>query len=136
MSFCENRHPRLYDGAHIFFTAASPWAANEPGVRRKESPASMIALFNLIDTVISLYIWALIISAILSWLVAFNVINTSNRFVYMVGDFLYRITEPALRPIRNIIPNLGGIDISPVILILLLVFLRNFIRYDVAPGMM
>ena len=96
----------------------------------------MIALFNLIDTVISLYIWALIISAILSWLVAFNVINTSNRFVYMVGDFLYRITEPALRPIRNIIPNLGGIDISPVILILLLVFLRNFIRYDVAPGMM
>ncbi|MCR9257243.1 MAG: YggT family protein [Alphaproteobacteria bacterium] len=96
----------------------------------------MIAFFNLIDTVISLYIWALIISAILSWLVAFNVINTSNRFVYMVGDFLYRVTEPALRPIRNIIPNLGGIDISPVILILLLVFLRNFIRYDIAPGMM
>jgi len=96
----------------------------------------MVALFNLIDTVISLYIWALIISAILSWLVAFNVINTSNRFVYLVGDFLYRITEPALRPIRNVLPNLGGIDISPVILILLLVFLRNFIRYDLAPGMM
>lgn len=96
----------------------------------------MTAIFILIDTIISLYIWALIISAILSWLVAFNVINTSNRFVYMVGDFLYRVTEPALRPIRNVIPNLGGIDISPVILILILVFLRNFIRFDVAPGMM
>lgn len=81
----------------------------------------------LIDTVIDLYIWALILSAILSWLVAFDVINTSNRFVYMVGDFLYRITEPALRPIRNILPNLGGVDISPLVLIILLLFVQRLI---------
>src|SRR3546814_17111122 len=66
-------------------------------------------------------------SDLLSWLVAFNVVNTSNRFVYAIGDFLYRITEPALRPIRRVLPNLGGIDISPVLLILLLVFVRNLL---------
>lgn len=82
-------------------------------------------LYWLVTTVIELFIWALIISAVLSWLVAFNVVNTRNRFVYMVGDFLHRITEPALRPIRRIIPNLGGIDISPLILILLLLFLQQ-----------
>lgn len=96
----------------------------------------MVALFQLIDTAINIYIWLLIISAVLSWLVAFNVVNTSNRLVYMVGDFLYRITEPALRPIRSIMPNLGGIDISPMILILLLIFLRNLLLYDVAPTML
>tara|TARA_A100001037_G_scaffold304465_1_gene341338 strand:+ start:200 stop:493 length:294 start_codon:yes stop_codon:yes gene_type:complete len=85
----------------------------------------MYSLLQLISTVITLYIWALIISAVLSWLVAFNVINTQNKFVYMVGDFLYRITEPALRPIRRFIPLLGGIDISPVVLILALIFVRN-----------
>ncbi|MCW5729550.1 MAG: YggT family protein [Alphaproteobacteria bacterium] len=79
--------------------------------------------------VIDLYIWVLIASAILSWLVTFNVINTSNRFVYMIGDFLYRITEPALRPLRRFIPNMGGIDISPVVLILGLVFLKQAIWY-------
>lgn len=88
----------------------------------------MHSLFWLIDTVIHLYIWCLIISAILSWLVAFNVVNTSNRIVYTIGDFLYRITEPALRPIRRFLPNLGGIDISPVILILLLFFVSNLLR--------
>ena len=64
----------------------------------------------------------------LSWLVAFNVINTSNRLVYSIGDFLYRVTEPVLSPIRRVLPNLGGIDISPVILILLIYFLRNLLR--------
>ena len=73
----------------------------------------------LIDTIITLYIWILIASAILSWLVAFNVVNARNPVVANIGEFLYRITEPALRPIRAILPNLGGIDISPVILILL-----------------
>ncbi|WP_366555356.1 YggT family protein [Aquibaculum sediminis] len=96
----------------------------------------MVALFYLIDTVINIYIWLLIIWAVLSWLVAFNVVNTSNRLVYLVGDFLNRITEPALRPIRRIMPNLGGIDISPMILILLLIFLRNLLLYDVAPAML
>jgi len=81
----------------------------------------------LIDTVITLYIWILIAAAVLSWLIAFNVVNTRNPIVASVGDFLYRVTEPALRPIRSLLPNLGGIDISPVILILGLLFLRNLI---------
>lgn len=96
----------------------------------------MVALFQLVDTVITIYIWLLIIWAVLSWLVAFNVVNTGNRLVFVVGDFLNRITEPALRPIRRIVPNLGGIDISPMILILLLIFLRNLLLYDVAPAML
>ncbi|HET8726370.1 MAG TPA: YggT family protein, partial [Alphaproteobacteria bacterium] len=75
-----------------------------------------------------LYIWVLIISAILSWLVAFNVVNTSNRVVYVIGDVLYRLTEPALRPIRRFIPYLGGIDVSPVVLILAIVFLQMVLR--------
>ncbi|QNT71172.1 YggT family protein [Defluviicoccus vanus] len=82
-------------------------------------------LFWLINTVIDLYIWVLIIGAVLSWLVALNVVNTRNRFVYLVGDFINRVTEPVLRPIRRFLPNLGGIDISPMVLILLLLFLQQ-----------
>jgi YggT family protein len=63
----------------------------------------------------------------LSWLIAFNVVNTRNPIVHSVGDFLYRVTEPLLRPIRNMLPNLGGIDVSPVILIIGLLFLERFI---------
>ena len=85
----------------------------------------LVPLMRLIQVVINLYIWALIISAILSWLVAFDVINPRNRFVNMVGEFLHRITEPALRPIRQIIPSMGGVDISPLILILLLWFAES-----------
>jgi YggT family protein len=81
----------------------------------------------LIDTVLELYIWLIIASVILSWLVAFNVINTRNAFINQVGAFLHRITEPALRPIRNVLPNFGGIDISPMILILLLIFARRLL---------
>ena len=87
----------------------------------------MVPLIGFVALVINLFIWVIIISAILSWLIAFNVVNTSNRFVYTVADMLYRITEPALRPIRSFMPNLGGIDISPVILILLLLFLRDVV---------
>jgi YggT family protein len=87
----------------------------------------MNPLLWLIDTIITLYIWILIASAILSWLVAFNVVNQRNPIVANIGEFLYRITEPALRPIRALLPNLGGIDISPVILILLLLFLQRII---------
>ena len=86
-----------------------------------------VAVLNLINTVISLYIWVLIANAILSWLVAFNVVNTHNKIVYMIGDFLYRITEPVLRPIRRVVPDLGGIDISPILLILILFFLRDLL---------
>ena len=81
-------------------------------------------LFRVLMIAIDLYIWLVIIGAILSWLVAFNVINTSNQLVYLVLDFLYRITEPALRRIKRFLPNLGGIDISPVFLILGLVFIQ------------
>jgi YggT family protein len=88
----------------------------------------MRSLILLIDTVIEIYIWLLIAAAVLSWLVSFGVINSYNRAVATIGDFLYRITEPALRPIRQFMPNLGGIDLSPMVLILLLVFLRNLLR--------
>jgi YggT family protein len=88
----------------------------------------MQSLVLLIDTVIGLYIWLLIASAVLSWLVVFNVVNTRNRGVMVVGDFLYRVTEPALRPIRRVLPSFGGIDISPVVLILLLIFAQNLLR--------
>ena len=81
----------------------------------------------LILQVIDLYMWLVIIGVVLSWLVSFKVVNTSNRFVYMVGEFIDRLTEPALRPIRQVLPNLGNIDISPVVLILLLIFLQRFI---------
>jgi YggT family protein len=87
----------------------------------------MLPLIGFIVLVIDLYIWVVIAGAILSWLIAFNVVNTQNRFVYSVADMLYRITEPALRPIRSILPNLGGIDISPVILILFLLFIRDVV---------
>jgi YggT family protein len=87
----------------------------------------MVPLIGFIVLVIDLYIWVVIAGAILSWLIAFNVVNTQNRFVYMVADMLYRLTEPALRPIRRVLPNLGGIDISPVILILFLLFIRDVV---------
>jgi|SRR5579864_77080 YggT family protein len=80
----------------------------------------MMALFWLVDRLLSLYIWAVILAAVFSLLTAFGVLDTRNRLVWSIGDFLYRVTEPALRPIRNLLPNLGGIDISPIILILLL----------------
>ena len=82
-------------------------------------------LFRIVGIALDLYVWVVIIGAILSWLIAFNILNTSNQVVYTIADFLYRITEPALRPIRRVLPNLGGLDISPVILILLLYFLRD-----------
>jgi YggT family protein len=93
----------------------------------------MNALLWLINTVIQIYIWLLIAQAVLSWLLAFGIANRYNRVVSMVWDTLGRLTEPALRPIRSFLPNLGGIDISPVILILLLVFLQRLLDYDIAP---
>jgi YggT family protein len=88
----------------------------------------MQSLLFLVDAVLGIYIWLLVIWVVISWLVSFEVINTRNRFVYLVSDFLYRITEPALRRIRRFVPDLGGIDISPVVLILLIWFLRNLMR--------
>ncbi|MEQ8334546.1 YggT family protein [Nisaea sp.] len=85
----------------------------------------MMSLVQLASTVIQLYIYALFIFIILGWLVQFNVINAQNRFVYLVMDFLYRVTEPLLRPIRNVLPNLGGLDLSPIVLVLALSFIRS-----------
>lgn len=87
----------------------------------------MVSLYLLIDTVLGLFVWLLIASAVMSWLVAFNVVNTHNRVVYMIGDFLYRVTEPVLRPIRNLLPNMGGLDLSPIVVILLVFFVRNLL---------
>ncbi|MDR6289683.1 MULTISPECIES: YggT family protein [Inquilinus] len=81
-------------------------------------------IFTIIDIVLQMYIWILIATAILSWLVAFNVVNTRNQFVYQVGNVLYRLTEPALRPIRRFVPNFGGVDISYVVLWLLVTLAR------------
>ena len=95
----------------------------------------MQSVLILLDSVVTIYIWILIINALLSWLIAFNVLNTSNRLVYSLLDISYKTTDPLLKPIRNFLPNLGNIDISPVVLILLLMFLRNLIFEYLAPGM-
>jgi YggT family protein len=100
---------------------------------RRRGTAPMCSLLQLISTVITIYIWLLIIQAVLSWLIAFGVVNTRNRAVIMIGDMMWRLTEPALRPIRRILPHLGGIDISPVILILLLWFVRNLMFEYLGP---
>ena len=95
----------------------------------------MKSIFILLDSVITIYLWIIIINAILSWLVAFNVLNTQNRFVFSVLDATYKLTDPALNKIRRFIPTFGSIDISPVILILLLMFLRNLIFEVFAPSL-
>jgi YggT family protein len=94
----------------------------------------MRAVLDIILIVLDLYVWLLIASAILSWLIAFNVVNTRNQFVAAVAEFLYRITEPLLAPIRNILPNLGGLDISPIILILIIMFIERVITYYIYPA--
>ena len=96
----------------------------------------MISVAILIDKVIDIYTWIVIASAIMSWLVAFGVVNTRNQFIRMVVDVLYRVTEPLLRPIRRMLPHLGGIDISPVILLLALFFLRSLLWEYVFPAML
>jgi YggT family protein len=112
----------------LFFmrTSGYSWCARGAKSRGSE-PAWMNPFLWLIDTIINIYIWLLIGSAVLSWLIAFNVVNTRNPIVHNIAEFLYRATEPLLRPIRNMLPNLGGIDVSPVILIIGLLFLERFI---------
>ena len=93
----------------------------------------MRAILDIVLIVLQIYVWLLIASAVLSWLVAFNVVNTRNPVVHMIGDFLYRITEPVLRPIRNFMPSLGGLDVSPVILILIIWLIERIIVYYIYP---
>ena len=95
----------------------------------------MKSIFILLDTIITIYLWVIIINAILSWLVAFNILNTQNRFVFSVLDATYKMTDPALNKIRRFLPTFGSIDVSPIVLILLLMFLRNIIFEIFAPGL-
>jgi len=95
----------------------------------------MKSIFVLLDSIITIYLWIIITNAILSWLVAFNILNTQNRFVFSILDTTYKMTDPALNKIRRFIPTFGSIDISPVILILFLMFLRNIIFEIFAPGL-
>ena len=93
----------------------------------------MYALFQTIDLALSIFTWILIGSAIFSWLYAFNVINSSNRFVATLGQFFHNVTEPVLRPIRRFMPDLGGIDISPIVVLLIIFFLRSFLWNSIYP---
>ena len=95
----------------------------------------MKSIFLLVDSIIIVYIWLIIINVILSWLVAFNVLNTQNRFVFAVLNATHQLTDPVLNKIRRFIPNLGSIDISPVVLILLLIFIRNLFFELIAPNL-
>jgi YggT family protein len=93
----------------------------------------MRAVFYVIDLTLVLYIWVLIAAVVFSWLVALNLVNTGNQAIAMIGEFLDRITEPALRPIRDAVPKLRGIDISPVILFLIIMFVRYVIALYILP---
>ena len=95
----------------------------------------MKSIFILLDSMITIYLWIIIINAILSWLASDLVLNTQNRFVFSILDTTYKLTDPALSKIRRFIPMFGSIDISPVILILILMFLRNIIFEIFAPGL-
>ncbi len=96
----------------------------------------MLALIQTVILALDIYWWILIGSAVFSWLYAFNVVNPRNGVVSAIGTFLFRATEPVLRPIRNILPNFGGIDISPIVVLLLIFFLRQFILTTVAPALL
>ncbi len=95
----------------------------------------MKSIFILLDSIITIYLWIIIINALLSWLVAFSILNTQNRFVFSVLETTYKLTDPVLNKIRRFIPTFGSIDISPVILILGLMFLRNLIFEVFAPSL-
>lgn len=88
----------------------------------------MHSIIIVIDAILQLYSWVLIVWVVLSWLIAFNVVNTRNRFVYTLSDVLYRLTEPALRPLRRVLPDLGGVDLSPVALWFIIYLLRLLLR--------
>jgi YggT family protein len=120
----------------VFLSIASAGTIADGLVRAPELErgSPMRAVLDVVMLALNLYVWILIASAVLSWLIAFNVVNTRNQFVASVWDFLYRVTEPALRPIRNMLPNLGGIDISPVLLLLLIFFIQSVITRYIYPN--
>lgn len=93
----------------------------------------MIAVFATIDLILSLFTWVLIGSAILSWLYAFNVVNSSNQFISTIANLFYQLTEPVLRPVRRILPPMGGLDLSPIVVLVGIYFLRIFIATSIRP---
>tara|TARA_Y100001935_G_scaffold89331_1_gene74089 strand:+ start:425 stop:715 length:291 start_codon:yes stop_codon:yes gene_type:complete len=93
----------------------------------------MIAIFYLVLQILKLYSYVVIINVILSWLVAFNILNTQNRLVYSILDLSYRLTNPFLAKIRRFLPNLGSLDISPIILLLLIWFIEMCMKLYIAP---
>ena len=95
----------------------------------------MKSIFILLDSVITIYLWIIIINALLSWLVAFNILNTQNRFVFSVLDATYKLTDPILNKIRRFLPTFGSIDLSPIVLILFLMFIRNLVFEIFAPSL-
>ena len=95
----------------------------------------MKSIFILLDSIITIYLWIIIINALLSWLVAFNILNTQNRFVFSVLDTTYKLTDPALNKIRRFLPTFGSVDLSPIVLILFLMFIRNLVFEIFAPGL-
>jgi YggT family protein len=105
-------------------------------IRRVPLEFAMLALIQTVLLALDIYWWIIILSAVFSWLYAFNVVNSRNEVVGMIGNFLFRATEPALRPIRRVLPDLGGLDISPIILLLLLFFVRQLIVTTIAPALL
>ena len=93
----------------------------------------MIAIYYLVLQILKLYYYVVIANVVISWLVAFNVLNTQNRFVYSVLEMTYRLTDPILNRIRRFIPNLGSLDISPVILLVLIWFIEMCMKLYIAP---
>ena len=94
----------------------------------------MTALFVTLHFALNFYWWIIIAAAVFSWLDAFNVVNSSNQFVSQIAQMLYALTEPVLRPVRRFMPNLGAIDISPIIVLFAIIFLQIFLRTTVAPA--
>lgn len=95
----------------------------------------MLALIRTVDFVLDIYTWILIGSAVFSWLYAFNVVNSRNQFVASLGSFLFKVTEPVLAPIRRLLPDLGGVDISPIVALVIIYFIRQLLWTTVAPAL-
>src|ERR1700704_2456794 len=126
--------PRHLPGTSLVCEGGNRYLASSPIRDQPPEQPAMRAVLDIVLIVLDLYVWLLIASAILSWLIAFNVVNTRNQFVSAVAEFLYRITEPLLAPIRSFMPNLGGLDISPIILILIIMFIQRVITYYIYPA--
>ena len=117
---------------HVGFGLFRRGNIGKPCATALELGRAMIELLQFISYLLTIYVYVVIAMAILSWLIAFNVVNTRNPVVHMIAELLYRLTEPALRPIRNLLPNMGGIDISPIILFLIILFIQSVILPNIA----